>query len=166
MNIAIRQAQQDDLETLWQFLAIAGYEPDAQAAKAVPVVASHLTGWKREGDFGVMAERNGIAVGAAWARQFELSEGPVYFAGPNVPEISIGVLASERGTGIGERLLAALIVAAKANGCDGLCLTVRDTNPAKRLYDRVGFLAVEGAAVPNRVGGLSLGMVLLFSARD
>lgn len=53
---------------LWQFLPIAGYEPDAEAARSVPVVASHLLGWHRPGDFGVIAERDGLAVGAAWAR--------------------------------------------------------------------------------------------------
>jgi hypothetical protein len=46
----LRSAQQDDLEMLWVFLAIAAYEPDAATAKAVPVVASHLAGWKRPSD--------------------------------------------------------------------------------------------------------------------
>ena len=35
-DLVIRPAVQDDLEVLWDFLAMAAYEPDAEAAKAVP----------------------------------------------------------------------------------------------------------------------------------
>ncbi len=158
--IHIRDAGPDDEELLWQFLAIAGYEPDAEAARSVPVVASHLQGWQRPGDFGVIAEQRGLAVGAAWARQFRPDEGPVYYAGSNVPEISIGVLPASRGFGVGEAMLRRLIKLASQRHCDGLCLTVRDSNPARHLYERVSFKSVDGASVPNRVGGLSLAMLL------
>src|SRR5437867_7247147 len=57
-DLVIRPAVQDDLEVLWDFLAIAAYEPDAQAAKAVPRVAKYLVGWQRPGDFGFIAEQN------------------------------------------------------------------------------------------------------------
>ena len=54
-SLTIRPAGQDDLDFLWDFLAIAAYEPDADAARAVPIVAAHLTGWQWPGDFGVVA---------------------------------------------------------------------------------------------------------------
>jgi len=38
----MRPACQDDPDLLWEFLAIAAYEPDATAARAVPAVAAHL----------------------------------------------------------------------------------------------------------------------------
>ncbi len=164
-DLFFRNATQSDEDALWHFLAIAGYEPDAETAKRVPVVAAHLHGWQRPGDFGVLAERNGVPVGAAWARQFLPAENPTYYAGPNVPEVSIGVLADERGKGIGERLLDHLAVLASERGLDGLCLNVRDTNPALRLYQRAGYHLVDGGATPNRVGGLSLGLRLFLSNR-
>jgi hypothetical protein len=34
-DLVIRPAVEDDLEVLWDFLAMAAYEPDAEAAKAV-----------------------------------------------------------------------------------------------------------------------------------
>ena len=37
-----REALQEDGELLWEYLAIAGYEPDAATARRVPVVAAHL----------------------------------------------------------------------------------------------------------------------------
>jgi hypothetical protein len=61
-GIRIRPATQDDLPVLWDFLAIAGYDPDADAAKAVPFVAAHLAGWQRPKDFGFIAERDGAAL--------------------------------------------------------------------------------------------------------
>src|SRR5882762_4713874 len=66
----LRAATQDDLGLLWDFLAIAAYEPDPDAAKAVPFVAAHLAGWRRPEDFGFIAELNDVAIGAGWARQF------------------------------------------------------------------------------------------------
>ena len=46
-DAAIRPAKPDDLNLLWEFLAMAAYEPNAAAARAVPVVADYLIGWRR-----------------------------------------------------------------------------------------------------------------------
>ena len=54
-EIRRRPATQDDLTILWDFVAIAAYEPDADAAKAVPFVAAHLAGWQWSEDFGFVA---------------------------------------------------------------------------------------------------------------
>src|SRR5437899_4639225 len=75
----IRAATQDDLGILWDFLAIAAYEPDADAARAVPFAAAHLAGWRRPEDFGFIAELEGVAIGAAWARQFSRDEQPAFY---------------------------------------------------------------------------------------
>jgi len=155
--MTIRPARQDDLDLLWDFLAMAAYEPDAAAAKAIPVVAEHLDGWLRPGDFGFIAERAGHAVGAAWARQFPAGTNPFYLD-DRTPEISLAVHPGARGRGIGKLLLRALIGEATARGLR-LCLNVRETNPARHLYERVGFRRVPGWEVRNRAGSLSLGMV-------
>jgi ribosomal protein S18 acetylase RimI-like enzyme len=158
-EVVIRPAEQDDLETLWAFLAVAAYESDAAAAQAVPIVAAHLAGWQRNGDFGFIAELNGVPVGAVWARQFSPDEQPAFYVDERTPELSIRVREDVRGRGLGEKLLRAMIAAAVRRGV-GLCLNVRHDNPALRLYERMGFRAVPGSAVPNRVGGMSIGMVL------
>jgi GNAT superfamily N-acetyltransferase len=146
------------LTLLWDFLAIAAYEPDAEAAKAVPFVAAHLAGWQRREDFGFIAERDGLAIGAAWARQFAPDEQPAFFVDERTPEITIGVKPHLRGRGVGGILLHALFAEAARRGV-GLCLNVRHDNPARRLYERVGFRLVPGSGVPNRVAGTSFGMV-------
>jgi ribosomal protein S18 acetylase RimI-like enzyme len=157
-EIVIRPAVPDDLDALWEFLAMASYEPNGAAAKAVPMVATYLDDWPRPGDFGLIAERNGVAVGAACARQFSSTDEKFQF-GDRTPELSIGVSAHVRGMGIGEMLLRALIAEASARGL-GLGLNVRLTNAALRLYERLGFRAVPGMIAPNRAGGQSIGMLL------
>jgi GNAT superfamily N-acetyltransferase len=107
-----RQATQDDLTILWDFLAIAAYEPDVDAAKAVPFVAAHLAGWLRSDDFGFIAERDGGPIGAAWARQFAPGEEPAFFVDERTPEITIGVRPHIRGRGVGEMLLNSLLAEA------------------------------------------------------
>ena len=154
----LRPAGQDDLDLLGEFLAIAGYEPDVAAARAVPFVAAHLVGWQRPGDFGVIAELDGRAVGAAWARHFAADGNPFYLD-ERSPEVSIGVRDSIRGRGLGTALLQALIAEARSRGLR-LSLNVRETNPAQHLYERLGFRRIAGQEVPNRVGTLSLGMLL------
>jgi ribosomal protein S18 acetylase RimI-like enzyme len=157
--LSIRAARQDDLDVLWRFLAIAAQEPRVAKAKAVPLVATHLAGWRRACDFGYVAEEDGRAVGAAWARQFTLDEEPTFYVDDNTPEISLGVSETMRSNGVGKTLLDALIEEANRRGV-GLCLNIRVSNPAVRLYERVGFRRVRGTEVGNRLGGISFGMAL------
>ncbi len=158
-EIELRPAVQGDLEILWDFLAMAAYEPNAAAAKAVPMICTFLDGWRRPGDFGFVAERDGLAIGAVWARQFASREDSWFYIDDRTPEISIGVREDGRGQGAGEMLLRALIVEATSRGLR-LCLNVRSTNPARHLYERLGFRVVPEMTVRNRVGGRSFGMLL------
>lgn len=153
----IRPAGQDDYDLLWDFLAMAAFEPNAAAARAIPVVAEHLVGWRRPTDFGFVAEIDGRAIGAAWARQLGVAGNPFYL-NDRTPEISLAVRPGARGGGVGTALMWALIDAARSRNL-GLCLNVRETNPARRLYQRLGFRLVAGWEMRNRAGSLSLGMV-------
>ncbi|HEV2680565.1 MAG TPA: GNAT family N-acetyltransferase [Rhodanobacter sp.] len=152
-------ATKADYEILWRFLAIAANESAVEAAKAIPVVAVHLAGWQGENDFGFLARDGEDVIGAAWARQFLEAEMPSFFVDHRTPEVSIGVLPTHRGKGVGRRLLESLIGEAEKRRI-GLCLNVRDDNPAMRLYEKLGFRLVHGFAVHNRVGGVSFGMVI------
>jgi ribosomal protein S18 acetylase RimI-like enzyme len=158
-DLVIHPAVQDDIEVLWDFLAMAAYEPDAAAAKAVPSVAKYLVGRQRPGDFGFIAEQNGEIIGAAWARRFSAEELNVPYGDEEAPKVSIGVKPNARGQGVGDKLMRALIGEAARRGL-GLNFSVRSENPARRLYERLGFHYLSGSAVTNRVGGMSIGMVL------
>ena len=65
--------------------------------------------------------------------------------------------------GIGTRLLDWLEQAARERGCHGLCLIIRDTNPAVSLYERVGYQRVPDSEFRNRTGVYSFGMLLPFT---
>ena len=65
------------------------------------------------------------------------------FISEDVPELSIAVVASRRREGIGRRLLVELIAASVAQGYPALSLSVNGGNPARALYESVGFVPVE-----------------------
>lgn len=108
-----------------------------------PQLAHYVAGWPRPGDFGRIAVDDSSApLGAAWARRFP-AVGPGFgFVAEDVPEISMAVVASWRGRGLGRRLLDALIADARTAGCRALSLSVEDGNHAKQLYRAAGFVIV------------------------
>jgi hypothetical protein len=148
---ALRPATAAD--DMWDFLAFAGEEDDA---RAVPGLQRYLAGWgERPGDVGVVAiGPSGRLVGAAWCRLLvgDERDDPT-FVDAATPEVVLACRPAQRGRGTGDALLAALADAARAAGHPALVLTVRDGNPALRLYLRHGYRAL--GTVPNRVGGAS-----------
>jgi ribosomal protein S18 acetylase RimI-like enzyme len=115
--------------------------PTGDQVLADPRFAMYLAGWPRSGDFGLVAEQDG-PVGAAWYRTFtEASHGHGFVSG-DVPELAIAVIASRRHEGIGRRLLVDLIEASEAQGHAALSLSVNHGNPARELYESVGFQPV------------------------
>ena len=116
--------------------------PTADQVLADPRYAMYLAGWPRQGDYGLVAEQDG-SLGAAWYRTYtEVSHG-YGFVAADVPELSIAVVASRRREGIGRRLLTDLINAGVDQGYPALSLSVREENPARSLYESVGFVSVE-----------------------
>jgi ribosomal protein S18 acetylase RimI-like enzyme len=116
--------------------------PTGDEVLADPRYAMYLAGWPRRGDYGVVAEHDG-PLGAAWYRTYtDVSHG-YGFVAEDVPELSIAVAASHRHEGIGRRLLVALIEASEVQGYRALSLSVADGNPARRLYESLGFVYVE-----------------------
>lgn len=115
--------------------------PSADEVVADPRYARYLEGWPRDGDHGLVAEHDG-PVGAAWYRTFTAEHRGYGFVSEEVPELAIAVIASHRHQGIGRRLLVELIGASGAHGHAALSLSVSDANPARRLYESLGFQAV------------------------
>jgi GNAT superfamily N-acetyltransferase len=115
--------------------------PTANQVMADPRYAMYLTGWPRLGDFGLVAEQDG-PLGAAWYRTYtEMSHG-YGFVAEDVPELSIAIIASRRREGIGRLLLIGLIEASEVQGYAALSLSVNHVNPARGLYESIGFQPV------------------------
>src|SRR3954463_11325701 len=116
--------------------------PTADQVLADPRYAMYLAGWPRQSDYGLVAEQDG-PLGAAWYRTYtEVSHG-YGFISEDVPELSIDVVASRRHEGIGRRLLIDLVDASVDQGYPALSLSVREQNPARGLYESVGFVTIE-----------------------
>jgi ribosomal protein S18 acetylase RimI-like enzyme len=116
--------------------------PTADEVMADPRYAMYLIGWPRQGDYGLVAEQ-GSPVGAAWYRTYTEANHGHGFVAEDVPELSIAVIASRRHEGIGRRLLADLIDASRVEGYSAISLSVREENPARRLYESAGFVLIE-----------------------
>jgi GNAT superfamily N-acetyltransferase len=147
-DIEYRPAEADDFSFLATMLGEAAvWRPDkptptAREVMADPRYAMYLAGWPRPGDHGLVAEQD-EPLGAAWYRTYtEMSHG-YGFVAEDVPELSIAVIASRRREGIGRRLLVDLVEASVAQGHPALSLSVNDDNPARFLYESVGFQPVE-----------------------
>lgn len=84
----------------------------------------------RDGDVGVIAECD-RPLGAAWVR---LVAGGYGYVDDRTPELGVAVVADARGRRVGSALLQALL--AVVPRCS---LSTDARNPAKRLYERLGF---------------------------
>jgi len=161
MNYTIRSTHAADEPFLWQMLCYAAHMGEdgaaATSARTNPDLIDYVAGWgERAGDIGVIAlAPQGGEVGAAWARVMP-ARSPLYrFVAPGTPEVAIAVVPEHLGAGAGTLLLHCLLAAASCSH-RRLALSVRAGNPAKRLYERLGFVTV--ASITNRVGGMSFVM--------
>lgn len=147
-EIVIRPAGPGDSVFLEDMLVEAANTPSHPGrsraeALADPAVAHYVEGWPRATDLGVVAERSGRPIGAAWLRYFDETAPAYGFVRADVPELAIGVHAASRGGGVGRELLRALFDAARRRGISQLSLSVERANPAARLYTAEGFAVVD-----------------------
>ena len=167
MDHRIRLVTTEDESFLWEMLYYAAHMDEGQepleSAKTNPDLAPYVTNWGGTGDVGVIAidSQTQAKVGAAWGRRMP-SGSPAYdYVDPGLPELAIAVRPESLGSGIGSAMLTRLLEEAR-HVHPGTVLSVRANNPAKRLYERLGFVVV--AQIGNRVGGKSAVMKIYFTA--
>lgn len=84
---------------------------------STPELAHYVTEWPRQGDRGAIAETAGVPIGAAWLRLMPPEDPGYGYVAPDVPELSIGVLAAWRGRGVGCRRCVPRTAAARGGQC-------------------------------------------------
>jgi ribosomal protein S18 acetylase RimI-like enzyme len=136
----IRHAGAQDLPFLRDMLRHAYYARWGDEAD-VPL-ERYVAGWGRPGDSALVAIDEFQPVGAAWYRLFEEDEPGYGFVDDSTPELTIAIVPSRRGRGLGEELLTALLEQARSEGYDRISLSVEPDNPALRLYEHHGFARV------------------------
>jgi len=143
----IRQASASDEPFLREMLYHSLYVPDGCPPFSREIVnradiARYIDGWGRSGDLGLIAViHGGTPIGAVWMRIFTAPEQGYGYVADNVPELGIAVLPEHRGRGGGSALLRR-IIEMTGHLYDGISLSVSMDNPAKRLYERLGFETV------------------------
>jgi ribosomal protein S18 acetylase RimI-like enzyme len=102
----------------------------------------YLVDWPRDTDFGVVAEVDGVPAGATWARLLTAERRGYGYVADDVPEITLGVSPAHRRQGVARSVLTELAAQARAASYARLSLSVDPDNPARRLYESLGFVKV------------------------
>ncbi|MEU8255941.1 GNAT family N-acetyltransferase [Micromonospora inaquosa] len=148
-DFGIRAATSADFEFLVDMLVEAmNWLPDRNWPReeilANPALAHYVTGWMQPNDFGLVAvDPVDRPVGAAWFRYLTAADPGYGYVSDDVPELTIGVVESWRGRGVGRMLLRAVLDTARERGIRTVSLSVERANFAARLYAAEGFRTVE-----------------------
>lgn len=146
-DMLIRPLTVDDQPFLWDAIYHAVYVPPGKAPppRAIvndPELARYVAGWmQRPDDLGFVAEKKGVPIGAAWLRRWSGDERGYGFVDEATPELAMSMLPGHRGQGIGTKLLRRVLSAAEERFA-AVSLGVFESNPARRLYEREGFVRV------------------------
>ena len=141
-GVALRGEREEDaaflrllfISTRWDDFALSGWnEPDKAAflASQFDFQRLHYRSHYAESDFGIV-ERAGVAVGRLYLLRGEA----------DIRIVDISLLPEARNRGWGGALLRAVIDEARAAG-QSVSIHVDLFNPARSLYDRLGFRPIE-----------------------
>ena len=153
----IRDLRSDETAFLEEMLCTAlAWRPDVELPPREwmlehPQVAPFHTAWGRDGDTGLVAEEDGSACGLAWYRFFTEADHGEGFVDVATPEVAVAVVDGHRGAGIGTALMVAIHARARQDGVRRISLSVDHDNPACRLYERLGYVALEDVEDDDRM---------------
>src|SRR5512143_2491477 len=128
--MVIRRGGRQDVRFLRDMLHHAYYWRERDPGDEPGPVSRYVKGWGRPGDIALIAVDEAFPVGAAWYRLFRRDQPGYGFVDEQTPELTIAVVPSRRGRGIGEALLEALCERARAEGHRAISLSIEHGNEA------------------------------------
>lgn len=147
-DVTIRAIQPEDYPLLEEFLYLAVYQsaPEQPIPRSVvrePRVYNYIEGFgSRLHDRGLVAEADGVVVGAAWARVLGGEPAGYGYVDDATPELAISLRPEYRNRGIGTRMMRSLIGLLTECGYAQTSLSVDKANYATRMYENLGFVVV------------------------
>lgn len=102
-------------------------------------LSRYVDRWGRMGDTAVIAVEDGRPVGAAWFRLYPEGAPGYGFVDAHTPELTIAVVPTMRGRGIGKQLVEALFERARQGGYTQISLNTRHDPGQEAFYQRYGF---------------------------
>ena len=102
-------------------------------------IGRYVDGWGRAGDTVLIAMDGGHRVGAGWIRLFRETAPGYGFIDERTPELTVAVVPSRQGEGIGQQLLRGLLERAQADAYRAVSVSVEKNHPEVALYEEQGF---------------------------
>jgi ribosomal protein S18 acetylase RimI-like enzyme len=165
-KVIYRPIISNDEPFLWEMIFEAAHMAESketiEEAKSNPTLSLYVNGFGNEPtDIGFLAvhEITKEKIGAAWIRLLIGDSKGYSFIDNKTAELAMAIVKNHRNCGIGSKLLHLLIKATQKK-INTIGLSVRDSNPALRLYKRFGFKIIDQGKILNRVGGTSYLMKL------
>ena len=148
MRYSIRPLSNEDEPFLWEMLYQALYVPAGEPPfppeiVRQPELSRYVADWGRPDDVGFLAllEETAEPVGAVWIRLLQGADKGYGYVDDTTPELTIALRPAARGQGVGTQLMLKMLAAAREK-YPALSLSVSVENPARHLYQRLGFETV------------------------
>lgn len=148
MQISFRVIQADEYEFLNEMLyealfVLPGQPKFPKEIIEEPSIKKYIENWnQKEGDLAIVCLDGEDLIGAIWGRKFSEDNKGYGFIDVETPEIGMAIKQEYRGKGLGSNLIKLLVDEYIEQGVGQLSLNVNTLNPAKRLYERCGFVKV------------------------
>ena len=148
MQISYRVMQAEEYEFLNEMLyealfVLPGQPKFPREIIEDPSIKKYIENWnQKEGDLAIVCLDGEELIGAIWGRKFSEDNKGYGFIDAETPEIGMAIKEKYRGKGLGSNLIKLIIDKYIEMGVAQLSLNVNTLNPAKRLYERCGFVKV------------------------
>ncbi len=145
MKYIIREMRADEYPLLDEFLYNAIYIPKGVLPPPKSIIQKdelqvYVKNFgERQGDLALVAEADGKAVGAVWARIMD-DYGHI---DNETPSLAISLYEQYRGFGMGTAMMKAMLLLLRKNGYMRTSLAVQKENYAVKMYKSVGFYVID-----------------------
>jgi GNAT superfamily N-acetyltransferase len=151
--IAIRRGGPQDVPFMRSMLTHA-YNWHVKLFDTDVPIGRYVDGWGRPGDTVLIAMDGGHRVGAAWIRLFRENAPGYGFVDEYTPELTVAVVPSRQGEGIGQELVRGVLERAQVDAYRAVSVSVEKNHPEIAVYEEQGFEPVgetDNAVVMRRV---------------